>query len=153
MGEELRIRLLGSPAVSVGDQPVSGFVSIKSRALLYYLAATGGTHRRDALAALLWSDVLGDTSRKNLRDVLSNLRRLVGPFLLIMSVFGTTMTAFALVGSTGESFKRGVGVYGMLASSSGIIHSLCFFVIGDFGTGRNLQCIVQASGDFGFCTP
>lgn len=54
----------------------------------------------------------------------------IGPFLLLMSIFGTTMTAFALVGSSGEAFREGVGVYGMLASSSGIIHSLCFFVIG-----------------------
>ncbi len=54
----------------------------------------------------------------------------IGPFLLMMSLFGTTMTAFALVGSTGEAFKQGIGVYGMLASSSGIIHSLCFFVLG-----------------------
>ncbi|MCO6046310.1 sodium:solute symporter family protein [Aeoliella sp. ICT_H6.2] len=54
----------------------------------------------------------------------------IGPFLLLMSLFGTTMTAFALVGSTGEAFARGIGVYGMLASSSGIIHSLCFFVLG-----------------------
>lgn len=54
----------------------------------------------------------------------------IGPFLLLMSIFGTTMTAFALVGSSGEAFRAGVGVYGMLASSSGIIHSLCFFVVG-----------------------
>lgn len=54
----------------------------------------------------------------------------IGPFLLLMSLFGTTMTAFALVGSTGEAFKEGIGVYGMLASSSGILHSLCFFVLG-----------------------
>lgn len=54
----------------------------------------------------------------------------IGPFLLLMSIFGTTMTAFALVGSTGESYAEGIGVYGMLASSSGIIHSLCFFVLG-----------------------
>ena len=54
----------------------------------------------------------------------------IGPVLLLMSLFGTTMTAFALVGSTGEAFKEGVGVYGMLASSSGIIHSLCFFLLG-----------------------
>ena len=54
----------------------------------------------------------------------------IGPVLLLLSLFGTTMTAFALVGSTGEAFRRGVGVYGMLASSSGIIHSLCFFVLG-----------------------
>ncbi len=54
----------------------------------------------------------------------------IGPFLLLLSMFGTTMTAFALVGSSAESFKKGIGVYGMLASSSGIIHSLCFYVIG-----------------------
>ncbi len=54
----------------------------------------------------------------------------IGPVLLLMSIFGTTMTAFALVGSTGESFKEGIGVYGKLASSSAIIHSLCFFLLG-----------------------
>lgn len=54
----------------------------------------------------------------------------IGPILLLMSLFGTTMTAFALVGSSGEAFRQGIGVYGMLASSSGIVHSLCFFVIG-----------------------
>jgi len=54
----------------------------------------------------------------------------IGPFLLLMSLFGTTMTAFALVGSTGKSFRIGIGVYGMLASSSAIGHSLCFFLIG-----------------------
>ncbi len=83
MGEELRIKLLGSPSVMVGDQPLVGFVSIKSQALLYYLAATEESHRRDVLAALLWGDVPDATARKNLRDVLSNLRQLIGPFLAI----------------------------------------------------------------------
>ncbi|MCA9114975.1 MAG: sodium:solute symporter family protein [Planctomycetaceae bacterium] len=54
----------------------------------------------------------------------------IGPFLLLMSLFGTTMTAFAMVGSTGEAYKEGIGVYGMMASSSGVIHSLCFFLLG-----------------------
>jgi len=54
----------------------------------------------------------------------------IGPFLLLMSLFGTTMTAFALVGSTGKAYSLGVGVYGMLASASGIVHSLCFFLVG-----------------------
>jgi SSS family solute:Na+ symporter len=40
------------------------------------------------------------------------------------------MTAFALVGSTGEAYTVGIGVYGMMASASGIIHSLCFFLLG-----------------------
>ncbi|MBL8889280.1 MAG: sodium:solute symporter family protein [Planctomycetaceae bacterium] len=54
----------------------------------------------------------------------------IGPFLLLMSLFGTTMTSFAMVGSSGEAFVSGIGVYGKLASISGLIHSLCFFVIG-----------------------
>ena len=54
----------------------------------------------------------------------------IGPFFLLMSLFGTTMTAFALVGSTGKAFQLGVGVYGMLASASGIVHSACFFLVG-----------------------
>ena len=45
----------------------------------------------------------------------------IGPVLLLMSLFGTTMTAFALVGSTGKSYQLGIGVYGLMASSSGIV--------------------------------
>jgi SSS family solute:Na+ symporter len=56
--------------------------------------------------------------------------RSIGPFMLLMSVFGTTMTAFALVGSTGKAFDIGIGTYGLMASSSGLIHAACFFVIG-----------------------
>ena len=56
--------------------------------------------------------------------------RSIGPFLLLMSVFGTTMTAFALVGSTGKAYDNGIGVYGLMASASGIVHSLVFFLVG-----------------------
>ena len=64
----------------------------------------------------------------------------IGPFLLLMSVFGTTMTAFALVGSTGKSFERGIGTYGLMASISGLVHAGIFFLIGNaiasfFGMG------------------
>ena len=54
----------------------------------------------------------------------------VGPVLLLLSVFGTTMTSFAMIGSTAKSFEEGIGVYSLMASSSGIVHSLVFFVIG-----------------------
>ena len=54
----------------------------------------------------------------------------IGPFLLLMSVFGTTMTAFALVGSTGKSFERGIGTYGLMASISGLVHAAIFFLVG-----------------------
>lgn len=56
--------------------------------------------------------------------------RSIGPILLLMSLFGTTMTGFSLVGSTGQSFDRGVGVYGQMASWSGLVHSACFFIVG-----------------------
>lgn len=54
----------------------------------------------------------------------------IGPVLLLMSLFGTTMTAFALVGSTGQAWKLGAGVFGLMASAAGIVHSLCFLIIG-----------------------
>jgi solute:Na+ symporter, SSS family len=56
--------------------------------------------------------------------------RSIGPFLLLMSVFGTTMTGFALVGSTGKAYTSGIGVYGLMASWSGLVHSAVFFLIG-----------------------
>lgn len=54
----------------------------------------------------------------------------IGPIFLVLTIFGTTMTAFAMVGSSSEAFQGGVGVYGKMVSWSGIIHSLCFFLIG-----------------------
>ena len=76
---------------------------------------------------------LGVVSRQFFRGTSSDYfvaTRSIGPFLLLMSLFGTTMTAFALVGSTGKAYDAGIGVYGLMASSSGIVHSLVFFLIG-----------------------
>ena len=56
--------------------------------------------------------------------------RSIGSFMLLMSVFGTTMTGFALVGSSGKAFITGVATYGAVAAWSGIIHSAIFFIIG-----------------------
>lgn len=54
----------------------------------------------------------------------------IGPVLLLMSLFGTTMTAFALVGSTGKAYTHGIGVYGLMASWAAIVHPLMFLVVG-----------------------
>lgn len=54
----------------------------------------------------------------------------IGSFVLLMSVFGTTMTSFAIIGSSAEAFTSGIGVYGKMVSWSGIFHSVCFFFIG-----------------------
>ena len=76
---------------------------------------------------------LGVVSSRLFRGTASDFfvaERSIGPFLLLMSVFGTTMTAFALVGSTGKAYELGNGVYGLMASASGIVHSAVFFLVG-----------------------
>ncbi|MBX3055028.1 MAG: tetratricopeptide repeat protein [Anaerolineae bacterium] len=81
--KKLRLKLLGTPSVFIGEDPVTGFVSNKATALLFYLAATGKSHTRETLAGLLWGDSDEERARKNLRDVLFNLRPIVGNYLLI----------------------------------------------------------------------
>jgi DNA-binding SARP family transcriptional activator/predicted ATPase len=83
MSNQLTITLLGAPHAMLGDAAVRGFVSSKAAALLYFLAATGRSHTREALAGLLWPETSDSQALKNLRDVLLNLRRLFEPYLLI----------------------------------------------------------------------
>lgn len=54
----------------------------------------------------------------------------LGSVMLLMSLIGTTMTAFALIGSSGEAWKSGISVYGLMASWSGIVHAACYFIVG-----------------------
>ena len=55
----------------------------KAQALLFYLAVTGTSQSRSTLAGLLWADMPEEDARTNLRQVLTNLRRVVGPYLTI----------------------------------------------------------------------
>ena len=68
----LSIKLLGSPESSVGSDRLH-FRTKKTYALLYYLAAEGGMHRREKLAELLWPGSVD--GRTPLRSALANLRR------------------------------------------------------------------------------
>lgn len=56
--------------------------------------------------------------------------RTIGPFVLLMSLFGTHMTAFSILGASGETFRIGVGVFGLMASSSALVGPAVFFLIG-----------------------
>lgn len=56
--------------------------------------------------------------------------RSLGPWVFLLTVFGTNMTAFAILGSSGLAYQRGIGVYGLMASSSGLIIPLTIFLIG-----------------------
>ena len=56
--------------------------------------------------------------------------RSLGPFVFLMSLFGTNMTAFAILGSSGHAFGNGIVTYGLMASSSGLVIPLTLFLVG-----------------------
>ena len=56
--------------------------------------------------------------------------RSLGPFVFLMSLFGTNMTAFTILGSSGHAFNNGIVTYGLMASSSGLVVPLTIFLIG-----------------------
>lgn len=55
--------------------------------------------------------------------------RSIGSFVLLMSLFGTHMTAFSLLGASGEAYHRGIGVFSLMASSSALVVPAVFFFI------------------------
>jgi len=56
--------------------------------------------------------------------------RSLGTFVFLMSLFGTNMTAVAILGSSGHSFTNGIVTFGLMASSSGLVIPLTIFLIG-----------------------
>ncbi|MED5558818.1 MAG: sodium:solute symporter family protein [Acidobacteriota bacterium] len=66
--------------------------------------------------------------------------RSIGPFVLLMSLFGTQMTAFALLGASGQSYRTGIGVFGLMASSSAIVVPTVFFFVGTRAWAIGKRC-------------
>src|SRR5260370_42013147 len=56
--------------------------------------------------------------------------RSVGEMVFFLSLFATNMTAFAILGSSGYAYRQGIGIYGLMASSSGLVIPLTIFFIG-----------------------
>jgi SSS family solute:Na+ symporter len=56
--------------------------------------------------------------------------RSIGPFVFLFSLFGTNMTAFAILGSSGHAFSNGIVTFGLMASSSGLVIPLTIFLVG-----------------------
>jgi DNA-binding SARP family transcriptional activator/Tfp pilus assembly protein PilF len=77
--DRLTIRLLGSFEPSLRSEPVSRFETDKDRALLAYLAVEDQrSHRREALAEMLWPGRPRGAARANLRHSLRNVRQVIG---------------------------------------------------------------------------
>ena len=83
MDSVLEIQLLGGLRFTFNGSPLSGFTSHKVAALLAYLAVERRPHARETLAALLWGGLSDADARNNLRQALTHLRKLVGPYLSI----------------------------------------------------------------------
>jgi len=56
--------------------------------------------------------------------------RALTPLVFLLSLFGTNMTAFAILGSSGHAFSNGIVTYPLMASSSALIVPLSLFLIG-----------------------
>ena len=73
------LSLLGTFNLTQDENPVGGFGSDKVRALLAYLAVqTEQPHRREKLAALLWSEQSEARARASLSQAIYNLHQLLG---------------------------------------------------------------------------
>ena len=56
--------------------------------------------------------------------------RSLGPAVFLLSLFGTNMTAFTILGSAGHAFSNGIVTYGLMASSSALVIPITLFLIG-----------------------
>lgn len=72
--------------------------------------------------------------------------RTIGPFILLMSLFGTHMTAFAILGASAESYRVGIGVFALMASSSALVVPALFFFLGTrmWALGKRCGFMTQA---------
>jgi SSS family solute:Na+ symporter len=56
--------------------------------------------------------------------------RAIGPAVFLLSLFGTNMTAFSILGASGHAFANGIVTYGLMASSSALIIPVGLFFVG-----------------------
>ena len=71
--------------------------------------------------------------------------RSLGPAVFLFSLFGTNMTAFTILGSSGHAFSNGIVTFGLMASASALIIPLTLFLV-----GTRLWALGKR---FGFMTP
>jgi SSS family solute:Na+ symporter len=71
--------------------------------------------------------------------------RSLGAFVFLFSLFGSHMTAFAILGSSGHAFNNGIVTFGLMASSSAIVVPVTLFLLGTrlWAVGRRHGFITQ----------
>lgn len=56
--------------------------------------------------------------------------RSIGPVVLVLTLLGTNMTAFTLLGASGEAYRRGVIVFALMGSSTALIVPFLIYYLG-----------------------
>ena len=56
--------------------------------------------------------------------------RSLGPAVFLLSLFGTNMTAFSILGASGHAFANGIVTFGLMASASALVIPVTLFFIG-----------------------
>ncbi len=82
------------------------------------------------LALVLSLGILSHRFFRNTGEDYFVASRSISWFMLLMSLFGTHMTAFSILGASGEAYRKGIGVFALMASSSAIIVPCVFLFIG-----------------------
>ncbi len=97
------------------------------------------------LCVVLYIGIFAFRKGTNSREDFFVAGRSLGPYVFLLAIFGTNMTAFAILGSSGLAYQRGIGVYGLMASASGLIIPLCLFLIGTrlWALGKRLGHVTQ----------
>lgn len=54
----------------------------------------------------------------------------LGPLVLFFAVFATNITAFTFLGVTGQAYRQGIGLYGLVAFGTAFITPATFYIIG-----------------------
>ncbi|MEM7127179.1 MAG: BTAD domain-containing putative transcriptional regulator [Chloroflexota bacterium] len=83
MNESLSVTLFGSPQFRFGTQPLLGLTTGKTQALFFYLICQDGPISRELLANILWSEMVDQQARNNLRTTLHRLRQVLGSHLIV----------------------------------------------------------------------
>ena len=98
------------------------------------------------LAMVLLLGVLSHKLFRNTGEDYFVASRTINWFILLMTLFGTNMTAFSILGASGEAYHRGIGVFALMASSSAIVVPCVFLFIGTrlWRLGKRFGYVTQA---------
>ena len=82
------------------------------------------------LAIVLYIGIFAFRRGKSTGEDFFLASRSIGPIVFFLALFATNMTSFAIIGSSGMSYRTGIGVFGMMATSSALVIPLTLFIIG-----------------------